>query len=102
MRIQRWAMLCAEQFCQQGTVIAQTPPSFWVQKMDQLFLSVIQRQPTLAPIFFDKLLGQPQTERFIRFMNDRASLLDYLYVVACLPKAPFIQSLISNIFRRQS
>jgi lycopene beta-cyclase len=100
MRIQRWAALCAEHYCKQGDVIAQTASGFWLQQMDQLFLSVIQRQPTLAPILFDKLLGQPQTERFIRFMNDRASLLDFIYVVACLPKAPFIQSLISNIFRR--
>ena len=100
MRIQRWAALCAEQYCKQGNVLAQTASGFWLQKMDQLFLSVIQRQPTLAPILFDKLLGQPQTERFIRFMNDRANLLDYLYIVVSLPKTPFIQALISNFLRR--
>ncbi len=101
MRIQRWAEQCAEHYCKQGTVIPQTRSNFWLQKMDQLFLSVIQSQPSLAPTLFNKLLGKTQTERFIRFMNDRASLSDYLHIVLCLPKKPFIQALMSNIFQRK-
>jgi lycopene beta-cyclase len=101
MRIQRWAELCAEQYCKQGTVMPQTLSSFWLQKMDQLFLSVIQTQPSLAPTLFTKLLGKTQTERFIRFMNDQASLIDYLHIVMCLPKKPFIHALFSNLFQRK-
>lgn len=101
MRIQRWAALCAEHYCKQGTVIPQTLSNFWLQKMDHLFLSVIQSQPSLAPTLFNKLLGKTQTERFIRFMNDRASLIDYLHIVLCLPKKPFIQALLSNLFQRK-
>jgi len=101
MRIQRWAEKCADHYCTQGTVIPQTLSSFWLQKMDQLFLSVIQTQPSLAPTLFIKLLGKTRTERFIRFMNDRASLVDYLHIVLCLPKKPFIQALLSNFFQRK-
>jgi lycopene beta-cyclase len=101
MRIQRWAALCAEHYCKQGIVVAQAPPGFWLQRMDQLFLSVIQSQPSLAPTLFNKLLGKTQTERFIRFMNDRASLIDYLSIVMCLPKLPFIQALLANLFQRK-
>jgi lycopene beta-cyclase len=101
MRIQRWAEQCAEHYCKQGTVIPQTLSNFWLQKMDQLFLSVIQSQPSLAPTLFNKLLGKTQTERFIRFMNDRASLIDYFHIVMCLPKKPFIQALLSNLFQRK-
>lgn len=101
LRIQRWAEQCAEHYCKQGTVIPQTLSGFWLQKMDQLFLAVIQTQPSLAPTLFNKLLGKTQTERFIRFMNDRASLIDYLHIVLCLPKKPFIQTLLSSLFQRK-
>jgi lycopene beta-cyclase len=101
MRIQRWAEQCAEHYCKQGTVIPQTLSGFWLQKMDQLFLLVIQSQPSLAPTLFNKLLRKTQTERFIRFMNDRASLIDYLHIVMCLPKTPFIKALLSNLFQRK-
>lgn len=101
MRIQRWAEECAEHYCKQGTVIPQTLSGFWLQKMDHLFLSVIQSQPSLAPTLFSKLLGKTQTERFIRFMNDRASLIDYLHIVMCLPKIPFIKVLFSTLFHKK-
>jgi lycopene beta-cyclase len=101
MRIQRWAEQCAEHYCKLGTVIPQTLSGFWLQKMDQLFLAVIHAQPSLAPTLFNKLLGGTQTERFIRFMNDRASLIDYFHIVMCLPKVPFIQALLSNLFQKK-
>ncbi len=100
MRIQRWAEQCAEHYCTQGTIISQKRSGFWLQQMDQLFLLVIHSQPMIAPTLFNTLLGKTQPERFIRFMNDRASLLDYLHIVACLPKAPFIKALFSRAFWR--
>ena len=100
MRIQRWAECCAKQFCEQGTLSTQTGSSFWLQQMDHLFLTVIHNQPSLAPILFEKLLGIPQTERFLRFMNDRATLSDCLHIVACLPKPPFLKALFAMSFNR--
>lgn len=100
MRIQRWAQQCADHFCAHQAILAQSGSDFLLQKMDQLFLKVLRTQPQLAPILFKQLLGQTDTERFIRFMNDRANWLDYLHIVACLPKTPFIQTLLASIFRR--
>ncbi len=100
MRIQRWAERCAQQYCEHGNLSSQTGSSFWLQQMDHMFLTVINKQPCLAPIFFEKLLSIKNTERFLRFMDDRATLTDYLHVVASLPKTPFLKALASTAFKR--
>jgi lycopene beta-cyclase len=100
MRIQRWAEQCAAHYCTHNTVIEQKSSPFLLQQMDQLFLKVLHDQPLLAPTLFQKLLSRSDAERFIRFMNDRAKGLDYLHIVASLPKSPFIKALISSFFQR--
>jgi len=100
MRIQRWAKQCAEYYCAHDDILAQPSSGFMLKKMDQLFLDVLRSQPQRVPALFDQLLGRTETERFIRFMNDRARSLDYLNIVMCLPKGPFIKALLSNIFAR--
>ena len=99
MRIQRWAQQCADHYCAHEMILEQSDSGLLLQKMDQLFLQVLRTQPQLAPILFKKLLGQTDPECFIRFMNDRANGLDYLNIVRCLPKIPFIQALLVSIFR---
>ena len=101
MRIQQWARHCASHYCGQGTIIPQTVSGFFLQKMDQIFLTVLRTQPQIAPVLFKQLLGQTQTERFIRFMNDQANMFDYLNIVSSLPKAPFIQALLSTVLKRK-
>jgi len=93
MRIQRWAQRCAQQYVANGHLHAQTGSSFWLQKMDQLFLDVIKKEPKLAPLMFEALLGQLSPARFIRFMDDQATLSDCLHVIACMPKAAFLKTL---------
>lgn len=98
LRIQRWAEQCASQYAEQGTLYTGTGSGFWLQQMDQLFLAVIKNNPALAPILFDRLLSIEQTERFLRFMDDRASFFDCLHVIHQLPKAPFIKALLSKFW----
>lgn len=100
MRIQRWAKQCAEYYCAHDAVLAQTTSHFLLQKMDQLFLKVLHDQPQLAPILFEQLFSRTDAERLIRFMNDHAKGLDYLHIVASLPKGPFIKALVSSVFLR--
>ena len=100
MRIQRWAKQCAEYYCAHDAVLAQTTSHFLLQKMDQLFLKVLHDQPQLAPTLFEQLFSRTDAERLIRFMNDRAKGLDYIHIVASLPKAPFINALVSSFFHR--
>jgi lycopene beta-cyclase len=105
LRIQRWAEQCAQRYCEQARLVPQTTSGFWLQKMDLLFLAVLRKDPALAPELFDRLFGNTETERFIRFMDDRASLSDCLHIVACLPKTPFLKALFSSfplLFRRQA
>jgi lycopene beta-cyclase len=101
MRIQRWAKQCADYYCAHDDILAQTSSSFILKKMDQLFLDVLRSQPQRVPTLFYQLLGQTNTERFIRFMNDRAHSLDYFNIVTCLPKGPFIKALLLNLFPRR-
>jgi lycopene beta-cyclase len=96
MRIQRWAQSCAKLYHERGDLLPQTRSGFWLEQMDKLFLAVLKKEPRLAPLIFERLLGKLEPERFIRFMNDRASLSDCLHVVACLPKMPFLRALVSR------
>jgi lycopene beta-cyclase len=99
MRIQRWARDCATQFNEQNILTPQTASGFILPHMDQLFLKVLRLQPQLTPTLFQQLLGQADTERFIRFMNDEANFFDYLNIVSSLPKTPFIKALFSKPFK---
>jgi lycopene beta-cyclase len=99
MRIQRWARECATHFSEQSILTPHADSGFFLPRMDQLFLKVLRLQPQLTPTLFQQLLGQTNTERFIRFMNDEAHFLDYLNIVYSLPKAPFIKALISRPFK---
>jgi hypothetical protein len=99
MRIQRWAKDCANQFSEQSILSPHTDSGFFLTQMDQLFLKVLRLQPQLTPTLFQQLLGQTDTERFIRFMSDEAYFFDYLNIVSSLPKTPFIKALFSTPFK---
>lgn len=94
LRIQHWASHCAALYQANGTLLPQTTSGFWVKKMDQLFLSVLHQEPALAADLFNQLFGHTEPARFVRFMNDEASLSDCLHIVACLPKTPFLKALL--------
>lgn len=96
LRIQRWAEQCAKLYCEKGELLPQTVSVFLIRQMDHLFLQVIKKQPALAPALFDNLLGKTKPDRFIRFMNDQASLLDCLHIIANVPKIPFIKALLAR------
>jgi len=93
LRIQDWARRSAKQYITDGTLVSQMTSGFWLQKMDQIFLNVLQHEPARAAEIFDTLLGHTEPARFIRFMNDQATLSDCLQIVACLPKWPFLKAL---------
>lgn len=93
LRIQDWAQRCAQRYSTEGTLVRQTTSRFWLQKMDQIFLNVLQHEPARVAEVFDTLLSQTEPTRFIRFMNDQATLSDCLKIVACLPKWPFLKAL---------
>jgi lycopene beta-cyclase len=91
-RIQRWASLCAETFCATGTLRSQPAATWRQRRMDYLLLCVLRDRPELAPRMFRQLLSRCPTDRFVRFMDDSASRVDTLFVIAAMPKIPFIRA----------
>lgn len=101
LRIQRWAKRCAAHYLATGGVVGHPKPGIGWQWMDQLFLDVIAHEPALAPDLFDRLLGRTEPARFVRFMNDEATLLDCLKVIGCLPKRPFLRALVKRVISKR-
>lgn len=97
LRIQRWAQQCALHYQVSGEVLGHPKPGFGWRWMDQLFLDVIATSPALAPALFEQLLSRTEPSRFVRFMNDEATLKDCLQVIGCLPKRPFLQVLANRL-----
>jgi lycopene beta-cyclase len=97
LRIQDWAQRCAKQYISDGTLARQTTSGYWLQKMDQIFLNVLYHEPARAAEIFDTLLSKTKPVRFIRFMNDQATLSDCLQIVACLPKLPFLRAFLRSL-----
>lgn len=99
MRIQRWASLCAQQYCNTGQLLPQVTSGFWIQLMDRIFLNVLKMEPQLTPKLFYRLLYKLPPDRFVRFMNDQASFYDCVCVMACLPKTPFLKALFRLVLK---
>lgn len=98
LRIQRWADQCAQRYLATGEVTGHDSPSVWWHWMDQLFLDVVARDPTLAPELFNRMLTQTEPARFVRFMNDQATLVDCMSIIASMPKRPFLTALSRRMF----
>ena len=94
LRIQRWASDCAQSIEQCHFPIAHPPQHSVLAWMDRIFLRVLARYPNLTPQLFFSLYRKAATPRLIRFMNDEASLVDCLSVMAALPSGPFLSRLI--------
>jgi lycopene beta-cyclase len=92
-RIQRWAADCAARLADAGAAVGHPPDPRFSAWMDRLFLSVIERQPQLAPQLFVDMFGRVESQRIIRFLSDRGHLADHAAVALALPFKPFLQQL---------
>jgi lycopene beta-cyclase len=99
-RIQRWAQLCADTYTT-SAILSPQPAAHWRQRwMDHLLLCVLRDRPELAPRVFEQLLRRCPADRFVRFMDDSASLADTIFVIAAMPKLPFIAAAVRYRRRR--
>ncbi len=92
LRIQRWAQICAQEYCSTGKISSQPVANGRQQWMDHLFLCVLRDQPERAPDLFQRLLTKCPPDRFVRFMDDSASRWDSLHVIAAMPKLLFLRA----------
>lgn len=93
-RIQRWADLCAQSLQAGRGPVGHAPDSPVRRAMDRLFLRVIRDYPERAPEMFVRLFSAANPARVLRFLSDEGSLADCLAVIATLPPAPFLRTLL--------
>lgn len=91
-RIQRWAADCADALALQKAPLGHAKDSLVLRAMDALFLKVVRSRPHAAPDLFAALFAAADTQSVIRFMSDRATLIDYCHVAASLLPGPLLQA----------
>ena len=76
------------------------PHSHFELMMDNIFLKVIRRQPTLAPVIFTSLARYLNGDEFSCFLSGKATMKIWLKVVFSMPKWPFLLSLLPQITKK--
>ena len=74
-----------------------SPHSRFELMMDQIFLDVIRRKPSLAPAIFTSLARYLNGDEFACFLSGEASVKIWLKVIFAMPKWPFLLSLLPQI-----
>ena len=72
------------------------PHSRFELMMDQIFLKVIRRQPTLAPVIFTSLARYLNGDEFACFLSGKSSMKIWLKVVFAMPTWPFLFALLPH------
>lgn len=91
-RIQRWAEACSQTLLAGGVPIGPLPDSRLLMFMDAIFLRVLKRHPELGPRLFMAMFRRVPAPRLLRFLTDCPSGIDALWLIACLPKLPFLRA----------
>ena len=68
--------------------------------MDQIFLKVIRRQPTLAPVIFTSLARYLNGDEFACFLSGEANVKIWLKVVFAMPTWPFLFALLPHTTKK--
>jgi len=76
------------------------PHSRFELMMDQIFLRVIRRQPTLAPVIFTSLARYLNGDEFACFLSGEANTKIWLKVVFAMPTWPFLFALLPHTTKK--
>lgn len=93
-RIQRWADDCSEALRRGEKASGHLPDPLLTRLMDRLFLDVLRTHPERGPELFTRLFEHTATPRIVRFLSDRATLIDRIAVAASLPTGLFLRQLL--------
>lgn len=99
-RIQRWADDCSEALRRGQAASGHLPDPLLTRLMDSLFLDVLRTRPERGPELFTRLFERTATPRIVRFLSDRATLMDRIAVAASLPTGLFLRQLMLPAPRR--
>jgi len=89
--IQKWSRAIARDIAAGRHQRLPKPRSWLSTCMDKIFLSFLAEHPSEAPEVFFHLFQRVPSNRLVRFLSDRASIVDIIRVVAAMPKRPFIR-----------
>jgi lycopene beta-cyclase len=67
---------------------------------DRLLLSILSRKPALGKPIFESLFKKNNASSVLRFLDEKSSWGDELKIFMSLPKRPFINALIADIYYR--
>ncbi len=89
--IQKWSRSIAQDIAAGRHQRLPKPRSWLSTCMDRIFLSFLAEHPSEAPEVFFHLFQRVPSDRLVRFLSDRASIIDIARVIAAMPKRPFIR-----------
>lgn len=89
--IQRWSERCAASLAATGTPV---PPerNHLLDRMDRLFLEVLQQRSCSVPKLFGTLFRKSPTDPLIRFLAGQPRVNDLWPVVRSLPWSRFLRA----------
>jgi lycopene beta-cyclase len=70
------------------------PDSRFYRVMDAVMLELWEREPARVPKIFQRLFGANDPDLVLRFLDERATTLEVLRMVATLPAGPFVRAAI--------
>lgn len=83
----------------QGNMLVPTPISSRLTAMDKIFNGVLLSRPDLAVSLYMRMAKALNGDQFARFMLGRATIRDWLHVIAAMPKGPFLKQLFKTTFK---
>lgn len=94
---QKWAKQSAYDLVKTNTLSVNVPIPAIYQMMDKLMLSVLRDDMKIGVRMFTQLFKTVPPQRFVRFMSEKASFTDFMYIIWAMPKPPFLRALYRSI-----
>jgi lycopene beta-cyclase len=94
---QKWAKQSAHDLIKTGTISVNTPIPAIYQMMDKLMLSVLRDDMKVGITIFVQLFKTVPAQRFVRFMSEKATFIDFICIIWAMPKKPFLRALFRRV-----
>jgi len=94
---QNWAKQSAYDLVKKNTLSVIVPIPAIYQMMDKLMLSVLRDDMKVGVSMFTQLFKTVPPARFVRFMSEKATFIDFMYIIWAMPKSPFLHALYRRI-----
>jgi lycopene beta-cyclase len=94
---QKWAKKSAYDLVKKNTLSVNVPIPAIYQMMDKLMLSVLRDDMKVGVKLFTQIFKTVSPPRFVRFMSERATFIDFMCIIWAMPKSPFLRALYRRI-----